>query len=324
MTGDGGYFALRDDLGALAVERDVVRVAGPDAESYLQGQTSQDIAKLQAGESAWALVLQPQGKLDAFVRVNKVEPAEFYLDTDAGTGAQLVARLQRFKLRTKADIDQLDWRAVAVRGPAAAAGAPERSDGVALVARFEWGGMTGYDLLGPGPALPPGAVSVQVGAYEAGRIEAGFPRHGAELDDRTIPAEAGLVEASVSFTKGCYTGQELVARIDSRGSNVPRRLRALVLSGPAAARARLHRQGAEAVDVPDAEGFPEPAEPAVQPRAARADDKEVGRLTSVAWSPRLGWVALGYVSRGVGVGSTLLARDDQGEAEARVELLPVT
>ena len=81
--------------------------------------------------------------------------------------------------------------------------------------------MSGYDLLGPEPALPPGAVSVKDGDYEAARIEAGFPRHGAELDERTIPAEAGLVEASVSFTKGCYTGQELVARINSAGATCP-------------------------------------------------------------------------------------------------------
>src|SRR5271157_4775990 len=87
--------------------------------------------------------------------------------------------------------------------------------------------------------MPFGATPVDAAAYEAVRVEAGFPRHGDELDERTIPAEAGLVEASVSFTKGCYTGQELVARIDSRGSNVPRRLRGLLLSGPAEAGARL-------------------------------------------------------------------------------------
>jgi tRNA-modifying protein YgfZ len=324
MTRDGGYFALREGLGVLPVERDVVRVAGPDAESYLQGQTSQDIAKLGPGESAWALVLQPQGKLDAFVRVTKVEPAEFFLDADAGVGVQLVARLQRFKLRTKADIDQLEWRAVAVRGPATAAALPETGVGAAFAARFEWGGMSGYDLLGPEPALPPDAVSVEVEAYEAARIEAGFPRHGAELDDRTIPAEAGLVEASVSFTKGCYTGQELVARIDSRGSNVPRHLRAVLLSGSAGVGARLHAGKPEAANATEPPGPAGPGEPGAPGHPTGAYGKEVGRLTSVARSPRLGWVALGYVSRGVEVGSTLVARDDRGVVEARVELLPVT
>jgi tRNA-modifying protein YgfZ len=339
VTGDGGYFALRDGLGALSLERDVVRVSGPDAESYLQGQTSQDVAGLGTGESAWALVLQPQGKLDAFVRVHKVGPTDFLLDTDAGMGAPLVARLQRFKLRTKADVEQLDWRAVAVRGPRAAP-APLTTDNApsvrpnVVVAPFQWGGLAGYDLLGPAPPLPPGASKVEPGAYEAARVEAGFPRHGAELDERTIPAEAGLVEASVSFTKGCYTGQELVARIDSRGGNVPRHLRALVLSGPARPGARLYRApvdpakvdpakveraSAEVADAPDREVGDGPG---AQP-VARGDEKEVGRLTSVALSPRLGWVALGYVARGVDVGSAVLARDEQGEVQARVELLPL-
>ena len=111
--------------------------------------------------------------------------------------------------------------------------ATSTDDGPVVAALFEWGGFTGYDLLGPSPRRPEPATPVGPAAYEAVRVEAGFPRHGSELDERTIPAEAGLVEATVSFTKGCYTGQELVARIDSRGSNVPRRLRGFILSGPA-------------------------------------------------------------------------------------------
>ena len=114
----------------------------------------------------------------------------------------------------------------------------------------------------------------------------------------------------MSFTKGCYTGQELVARIDSHGSNVPRHLRGLLLSGPAVA-------GAALVDltVPGASGAPGDA------------GKEVGRLTSVARSPSLGWVALGYVGRSVEAGATLAVRDagDQdGDVQARVELLPLS
>ena len=233
MTYEEGYLALTQSLGALEIERDVVRVSGPDAERYLQGQLSQDIAALAPGAWAWALVLAPQGKLDAFVRVLRAATEEFVLDTDAGVGPALVARLLRFRLRTKAEIEQLEWRVVAVRGPAASGAAPPgppAAPGGAVAVPFQWGGLTGYDLLGAHPVAPEGAVPVGQDAYEAARIEAGFPKHGAELDERTIPAEAGLVEAAVSFTKGCYTGQELVARIDSRGSNVPRHLRGLLLS----------------------------------------------------------------------------------------------
>lgn len=300
VNNDEGYWALREGSGALRIARDVVRVTGPDAQSYLQGQTSQDIAKLTPGAWAWALVLQPQGKLDAFVRVYRSGPDDFVLDTDAGMGPHLVARLGRFKLRTKVDIDQLDWRVVAVRGPArpAAPDTASEGNGVAAAVPFEWGGLTGYDLFGPNPGLPREATAADVAAYEAVRVEAGFPRHGAELDERTIPAEAGLVDASVSFTKGCYTGQELVARIDSRGSNVPRHLRGLLLSGPAEAGARLHD--------------------------LKSAGKEVGRLTSVAVSPRLGWVGLCYVGRSVEVGETVAVRDEnaQRDVQALVQLLP--
>jgi tRNA-modifying protein YgfZ len=322
MSNDGGYDALRHGTGALEVGRDVVRVSGPDAESYLQGQTSQDIVGLGSGASAWALVLQPQGKLDVFVRVFRLGPDEFLLDSDAGMGAVLLARLSRFKLRTKVDIEPLEWRAVAVRGPEAGPAPVSGDDDLSVAAPFEWSGLTGYDLLGPHPVPPPEATTVEAAAYEAVRVEAGFPVHGRELDERTIPAEAGLVETSVSFTKGCYTGQELVARIDARGSKVPRHLRGLVLSGPAQAGAKLYRLPTE--DGPQAP-VPDEGDGRNQPgRSGPTSAKEVGRLTSVASSPRLGWVALGYVARAVDPGSTLVARDDNGEFEARVEPLPLT
>ena len=113
-----GYSALTESQGASDARRDVVRVSGPDAERYLQGQLSQDVAALAPGAWAWALVLAPQGKLDAFVRVYRAGADEFILDTDAGTGPPLVARLLRFRLRTKAEVEQLEWRVVAVRGEA--------------------------------------------------------------------------------------------------------------------------------------------------------------------------------------------------------------
>jgi tRNA-modifying protein YgfZ len=96
-----------------------------------------------------------------------------------------------------------------------------------------WPGVEGADLLGPDPAARRAPEPSGPADLEALRIEAGVPVLGAELGPETIPAEAGawVIEASVSFTKGCFTGQELVARIDSRGGNVPRPVRALRLDG---------------------------------------------------------------------------------------------
>ena len=278
VTDSAGYSALRDGIGAVEVARDVVRVSGPAAESYLQGQTSQDIAALVPGGWAWALVLQPQGKLDAFVRVYRVAADEFLLDSDAGMGAAMVTRLERFRLRTKVEVEQLPWRTVAVRGPGA--GPAPAENGVAVAVPFEWDGLTGYDLLGPAPAIPADAAAVSAESYEAALVEAGFPRHGRELDDRTIPAEAGLVEACVSFTKGCYTGQELVARIDSRGSNVPRRLRGVLLSGPARAGARLYPPPVDG----EARPAPWPTRAPLPMRATAAAPRRPGRPSPRTWA----------------------------------------
>lgn len=155
---------------------DRVLVAGEDAVSYLQGQLSQDVESMSLDESRWTFVLDPTGHIDAFGQVVRVGEQQFAIDVEAGCGEQLLTRLTRFLLRTKADVT------------------------------LEPGGGT------------PFAVD------ERARIEAGIPSMTRDIDDRTVPAETGWVAASVSFTKGCYTGQELVARMDSRVAEPPRRL----------------------------------------------------------------------------------------------------
>ena len=180
----------------------------------------------------------------------------------------MLQRLARFKLRAKADLGALDWSCLALRGMAV--GAPPAADET-------WPAVTygaGVDLIGPRAALaiPRGLVEVDAGAYEVLRIEEGVPRLGAELTERTIPAEvAGMVERAVSFTKGCFTGQELVARIDPRGGRVPRQLRGLVIDGP-----------------PPAPG-----------QAVVVDGHEAGNVTSAALHPAGHAVALAYVRREV-------------------------
>ncbi|MFP5316899.1 MAG: YgfZ/GcvT domain-containing protein [Acidimicrobiia bacterium] len=291
------YDALRHDAGAVWLPREFVVVDGPDALSFLQGQLSQDV-DLDNGLSTWALLLQPQGKLVAFVRVLRQSADRFVLETDEGFGAVVVDRLNRFKLRVKADVSPLDWRCLAVRGPRAhEAVTGGGAAGTVVVA--DWPGLPGADLVGEAPEPPGGVPLCDLEAYEAVRIEAGIPVMGREMDESTIPAEAGVVEQSVSFTKGCYTGQELVARIDSRGGNVPRKLRGVILAG-------------------DPSGLP-PAGAAVR----SAEGKDVGRLTSVARSPQLGAVALAYVGRAVTPPAEVTVAWDGGSAPARVEPLPL-
>ncbi|MEY2451155.1 MAG: tRNA-modifying protein YgfZ [Acidimicrobiaceae bacterium] len=211
--------ASRMPFGAW-IERDVIRASGPDTVTFLQGQLSQDVESMTPDESRWSLLLQPTGKVDAWLRITRRADDEFVLDTDAGWGDAVIARLQRFKLRTKCDIDPVSgWRCLAVRGMTV----------VDPAARpIVWPGVEGVDLLGE-TVSPPGDLPMDSDAYERLRIESGVPAMGRELTEATIPVEAGqwLIDASVSFTKGCYTGQELVARIDSRGGNAPRPVRGL-------------------------------------------------------------------------------------------------
>lgn len=218
---------MPDSPVAVVVERDVVTVEGPDAGAYLQGQLSQDVDGLAVGGSAWTFVLQPQGKVDAWFRLTRAGDEAFRADIEAGHGAALLARLQRFLLRTKAELVLSTEPMVAVRGTATVPGA------VVPALDPAWPGVEGVDLLGT-DRVPEGMATASTEFLERLRIEAGVPAMGRELTDRTIPAEAGVVERSVSFTKGCFTGQELVARIDSRGGNVPRHLRRLEADGPGA------------------------------------------------------------------------------------------
>jgi folate-binding protein YgfZ len=312
-----GYTALRTSVAAHSIARDVLSVSGPDAATYLQGQCSQDVAGLGVGATAESLLLSPQGKLDAFLRVTRTGDEEFILDTDPGFGEVVKARLERFRLRVKVDIEPESWQCLAVRGPHAQASevvsAAVAADPSVLRLPVDWPGLAGFDLLGPatgdtGPDAWVDDAVVRCGddAYQAARIEAGLPVNGRELTEATIAAEAGLVERTVSFDKGCFTGQELVARLDSRGSKVARKLAGLVIGGTTA--------DGDAGELP----------PAGASVWTTDGEHEVGHLSSVAWSPHFGApVALATLHRRVTPPETVSVRWEvdggarQIEAEAR-------
>jgi len=286
---------LRTELGAAPIQRDVVRVQGTEAGAYLQGQLSQDLDELPVDGSAPSLLLQPTGKVDAWLRVTRLSQDELLLDVDAGFGEAVLARLRRFKLRTQAELTLEQWSGLALRGPGAEAiDVPTGALGLAA----GWPGVAGVDVLSSGELALAGAPLVDPGSLEALRIECGVPAMGADLTDATIPAEAGqwLIDASVSFTKGCYTGQELVARIDSRGGNVPRPLRGLLVDG----------------------------EPVPLGTTVHLDGSQVGAVTSSARSVALGAIALAPLARSVEPGVTVeLHHPDGTLGRATVALLPM-
>ncbi len=225
--------------------RDVVEVAGPDAASYLQSQVSNDLRGVAVGVSVWAFLLQPTGKIDVLVRIWRRADDVFVLDTDAGFGEVMIARLNRFKIRVKADITPLEWRCIAVRGAATAGdGAATAGDGAASAGQVvAWGG--GTDLLGPDVVAPEGVDPGSAADLLAARIEAGWPALGAEIvTGETIPGETGITGAAVSFTKGCYPGQELVERMDSRDASAPRLVQVVDVAVGTAVGDPLLRDGA--------------------------------------------------------------------------------
>ena len=202
-----------DHVGEVLGARDVVVVEGPDALGYLHSQVTQDMQGMAVGDQRWTFVLEPTGKVASLARVTRAADERYELDTDAGFGEALLARLDRFKIRVRAE--------------------------TTLV-----------------PSSGPVAVD------EAARIEAGWPRLGVEI----VPGEAiaggtGLTRVAVCFTKGCYPGQELIERMDSRAAEAPRSLRRLDV-------AEGTRAGDPVVD----------------------DGVDVGVVTSVAGSRALAWV----------------------------------
>jgi folate-binding protein YgfZ len=252
---------------AAVVDRAFIRVAGPEAEPYLQGQLSQDVSS--GGGVSW--LLEPTGKAVALLRFVRVG-GDFQLDTDPQAADAVLARLRRFLLRTKAEIEPVaGLHLVRVFG-----GAPLPQAQIVTA----WPSGSGVqDVIVPDPdeeMARLGATLLDPAGYERRRIEAVVPVSGVDVDGDTIPAEAGrwTIEQGVSFTKGCFTGQELVARIDSRGGNVPRPLRVLHFRADVQAGA----------DVLDAEG------------------QSVGRLTSAA-----GDVALGPLARRIEPGTEITA-----------------
>jgi tRNA-modifying protein YgfZ len=191
-----------------ARERDFVRVAGDDAADYLQRMVSNDVDSLRPGEACPALLLTAKARVMAPLVVLRRAHDDFLLLTEPGLGEVVRTHLTRMRLRAQCEVEA------------------EEHDSVLL-----FGAATGFatDWLGASEALDAGLEpTLSEEELELRRIESGVPRWEREIDDRILPAEAGLDETHVSFSKGCYPGQEPVARLHFRG-HPNRRLRVLEL-----------------------------------------------------------------------------------------------
>ena len=259
---------------------ELVWFGGADAIRFLNDLISQEIGDIEPGEVRRSFLLTPQGKLDHLLWVLRGED-EVGLAVDAGRGEDLVVKLGRYRIRVDVEIEPSRDDVWLVVGPHDHEPGRWSGDRAALVADVSWPTMPRTLVVGERPDLP----ALDAEEYETLRIEAGEPLMGVDVTDSTIPQETGLVPTSISFEKGCFLGQELVARLDSRGGRVNHHLRILRFEGPAP------EVGTEIVN----EGEP------------------VGQVTSSAEG-----VALASLKRGVEPGEVVISNG----VEAVVEAVP--
>ncbi len=307
-------------IGAVA-PRVQIALAGADRRSYLQGMLTNDIQALAPGSGCYAAWLTPQGRMLTDMHVLESEQMTL-LDVPAEVAEATMQRLDQFIFTEDVRLELLaeSMTSVWLHGPAAASvlertlelpgGLAGWTDyqharcefhGVPVVlARIDQLGLPGFCVY-----LPPssrealltalraaGAVAVGPDAIEAARIEAWYPLYGVDMTEDTIPLEAGIEHRAISFSKGCYVGQEIIIRVLHRGGGrVARRLVGLTIAGPKPDR------GAKVV----------------------SGERVIGSITSAAESPRSGVVALAYVHRDfVEPGTALEVQSDAGRVPAVV------
>lgn len=302
---DGQYRQLREECGLLdRSERGKLLVSGGEAAEYLQGQLTNDIEAIAPGDGLYAALLDRKGHMQGDLRVLRPgEGPDLLLDTEPEALEAVRRHLSMYKIGREVDVvDVTAVRAIlSLIGPraveiAGSAALPENTCEEVTIAGTQVlavGTATGIDLICEAEArervsealIAAGAAEVSPEAVEILRIEAGRPRFGAEMGTETMPAEAGIVEQAVSFTKGCYIGQETVARLHYKGKP-NRHLRGLKLSGAA-----------------------RPGEP------VRLGEKEVGRLGGSGVSPAFGAIGLAILRREAEPGATVAVGEDGVTAE---------
>lgn len=209
---------MSTNLTATPIERDVVIIAGADAPEYLQTQLTQDVLSLGVGESLWSFVLTPRGEIEAIVRVTSTSDGHI-LDMAPGYGDRVRQRLDGPLFRMDVGFAQDTWPGIAWRGEGASGAAGDAP----IRARLPWSGVEAVDEVGPEVRTPPDVTTLTQDELDAIRIGANWPSE-AEIDGTATPAMSGIVGLTVNFEKGCYTGQEFVARVHYRDAAPPRRL----------------------------------------------------------------------------------------------------
>ena len=301
MIATGDYELLTESVGLVdRSDRGKLRFGGSEAAAFLQGQVTNDVEGLAEGRGCYAALLDHKGKLRADLRLLRGRDW-IWADTEqAGLGALLqTARMYSLGRDVTHEDLSTSWTILSLIGPEARERlepAPPEEEHAFVEGEHGLHVAThvGVDVICPAAdadavAEALGVEAVSKEAAECLRIEAGRPRHGVDMDGETIPQEAGLNERAVSFEKGCYVGQETVARLHYKGKP-NRHLRGLRLTEPADTGAPV-----------------------------TLDGKQVASVGSACVSPALGPIALAIVRREAAAGATVLVGDPPAPAEV-VEL----
>jgi folate-binding protein YgfZ len=290
---DGQYRVLREGAGLIdRSERGKLLVSGSDAVDFLQGQLTNDLEAIAAGEGCYAALLDRKGHMQADMRVLRFDADRLWMDLEGSATDAVVRHLSLYRVGQEVELADrtADEALISVIGPGAAAASgaeglrPEHAH-----RELEIGGVPcravatdlGIDLIcvvdeaaaATAALVASGAERVSEAAAEIVRVESARPRFGKEMSTATIPQEAGIDDRAVSFTKGCYIGQETVARLHYRGKP-NRHLRGLRLDAPAADGDRIGLDG-----------------------------RELGRIGTAVVSPVLGPIALAVIRREAEPGS---------------------
>lgn len=197
--------------------RDVIELRGADVGTFLHSQLANDVVDLTVGASTHSLLLEPTGHLVALVRVARHGADLWTIDVEAGHGEAVINRLRRFVLRSDVTMGLSDWVVRGHRGE----GIDPSALGDALTFDAYGPDSMSVDTIGASDALPELGERTESEHIDFWRVEAGWPRLGVDILVGDIPATTGIVPCTVSFTKGCYPGQELVERMDARGGSAP-------------------------------------------------------------------------------------------------------
>lgn len=319
-----GYSAVRKDAGIIDLsDRGKILVTGPDRSSFLNNLVTNDVASLKTGQGLHSLLLNNKGRILSDLRLFALGDA-ILIDTDPVSRAKTVDLFNRFHITENVTIDDRSeaWSLLSIQGPASAkhianltgeSAIPTTEYSVIpssigsaeiIVARHSRTGETGYDLWGPCEPLTnlwkrlvEEKVISPIGsdALDVLRLEAGIPVYGQDMGEENIALEVNLKDA-VSFTKGCYPGQEVVARATYIGK-LNKTLQGILAEN----QTRLKKGD-----------------------LLKADSKQVGTVTSAAQSPTLGkTIALGYVHRDYAKpGTRLEIREGDGRVYGEIVELP--